>query len=82
MSKTMKLSGAESLAAAANVFFGQTQAPLVVKPYLEKMTRSEIMSLMTGGFATISGTMFAAYVLLKASRTNVSQEHQLILLGH
>lgn len=63
MSKTMKLSGAESLAAAANVFIGQTEAPLVVKPYLEKMTRSEIMALMSGGFATIAGTVLAAFIL-------------------
>lgn len=62
MSKTMRLSGAESLAAAANVFIGQTEAPLVVKPYLEKMTKSEILCLMTGGMATIAGGVFAAYV--------------------
>lgn len=62
MSKTMKLTGAESLAAAANVFIGQTEAPLVIKPYLERMSRSEIMCLMCGGFATIAGGVFAAYV--------------------
>ena len=62
MSKVMRLSGAESLAAAANIFIGQTEAPLVVKPYLEKMTKSEIMCLMTGGMATIAGGVFAAYV--------------------
>jgi CNT family concentrative nucleoside transporter len=62
MSKTMKLTGAESLAAAANVFIGQTEAPLVIKPYLERMSRSEIMCLMCGGFATIAGSVFAAYV--------------------
>lgn len=62
MKKTMKLSGAESLAAAANVFIGQTEAPLVVKPYLEKMTRSEILCLMTGGMATIAGGVFGAYM--------------------
>jgi len=62
MSKIMRLSGAESLAAAANVFIGQTEAPLIVKPYLEKMTKSEIMCLMTGGMATIAGGVFAAFV--------------------
>ena len=62
MSKTMRLSGAESLAAAANIFIGQTEAPLVVKPYLEDMTKSEILSLMVGGMATIAGGVFAAYV--------------------
>lgn len=64
MSKTMKLSGAESLAAAANVFIGQTEAPLVVKPYLENMSKSEIMCLMTGGMATIAGGVFGAYIAM------------------
>ena len=62
MNKTMKLSGPESLAAAANVFIGQTEAPLVVKPYLERMTRSEIMTIMVGGLATIAGSVFGVYV--------------------
>ncbi len=62
MSKTMKLTGAESLGAASNIFIGQTEAPLVIRPYLERMTRSEIMCLMTSGFATIAGSVFAAYV--------------------
>ncbi len=62
MSKTMQLTGAESLAAAANVFIGQTEAPLVVKPYLEGMSKSELLCLMTGGMATIAGGVFAAYV--------------------
>lgn len=62
MSKTMRLTGAESLAAAANVFIGQTEAPLVVKPYLSGMSKSEIMCLMTGGMATIAGGVFAAYL--------------------
>jgi len=62
MNKTMRLTGAESLAAAANVFIGQTEAPLVVKPYLERMSKSEINSLMTGGMATIAGGVFGAYM--------------------
>lgn len=62
MKRTMKLSGAESLSTAANIFIGQTEAPLVVKPYISKMTRSEIMCLMTGGMATIAGGVLAAYV--------------------
>ena len=62
MSKFMDLSGAESLAAAANVFIGQTEAPLIVKPYLENMTKSEIMCLMTGGMATIAGGVFALFI--------------------
>jgi CNT family concentrative nucleoside transporter len=62
MSRTMGLTGSESLAAAANVFIGQTEAPLVIKPYLEDMSRSEMLCLMTGGMATIAGGVFAAYV--------------------
>ncbi|MEY2949106.1 MAG: hypothetical protein RLZZ248_307 [Bacteroidota bacterium] len=62
MSRTMHLTGAESMAAAANIFIGQTEAPLVVKPFIEKMSKSEIMCLMTGGMATIAGSVFAAYV--------------------
>jgi len=62
MSRIMKLSGAESLAAAANVFVGQTEAPLVIKPYLSRMSESEIMALMTGGMATIAGGVMAAYI--------------------
>ncbi len=62
LSKTMRLSGAESLAAAANVFVGQTEAPLVVKPYIKSMTKSEILCLMTGGMATIAGGVFAAFI--------------------
>lgn len=62
MSKTMKLSGAESLAAAANIFIGQTEAPLVVKPYLDRMTKSEMLCLMVGGMATIAGGVLAAFI--------------------
>ncbi|MBT6235598.1 MAG: hypothetical protein HOI49_05870 [Bacteroidetes bacterium] len=62
LSKTMRLSGAESLAAAANIFVGQTEAPLVVKPYISKMSKSEILCLMTGGMATIAGGVFAAFI--------------------
>ena len=74
MSKTMRLSGAESLAAAANVFIGQTEAPLVVKPYLEKMTKSEIMCLMTGGFATIAGGVFGAYMAMLGGEDDASRQ--------
>ncbi len=69
MKKTMRLSGAESLAAAANVFIGQTEAPLVVKPYLEKMSKSEINCLMTGGMATIAGGVFGAYMAMLGGDT-------------
>lgn len=62
MKKFMRLSGAESLAAAGNVFLGQTESPLLVKPYLMGMTKSEIMCLMTGGMATIAGGVLASYI--------------------
>jgi CNT family concentrative nucleoside transporter len=62
MHSIMKVSGAESLACAANIFAGQTEAPLLIRPYLSKMTESELMTLMTGGFATIAGGVMAAYV--------------------
>jgi concentrative nucleoside transporter, CNT family len=62
MQRTMKTSGAESLAAAANIFVGQTEAPLVVRPYIDRMTRSELHALMVGGFATVAGGVMAAYV--------------------
>ncbi len=62
MQWTMRTSGAESLSAAANIFVGQTEAPLVVRPYLARMTASETMCLMTGGMATVAGGVLAAYV--------------------
>lgn len=62
MKHTLKLSGAESLAAAGNIFLGQTESPLLIKPYLDNMTKSEIMCLMTGGMATIAGGVLASYI--------------------
>lgn len=62
MAKTMRLSGAESMSAAGNVFLGQTEAPLLVKPFISKMTQSELLCLMTGGMATIAGSVLGAYV--------------------
>ncbi|MBN1827015.1 MAG: NupC/NupG family nucleoside CNT transporter [Candidatus Eisenbacteria bacterium] len=62
MRKTLRTSGAETLSAAANIFVGQTEAPLVIRPYVAKMTRSELMAVMTGGFATVAGGVLAAYV--------------------
>jgi CNT family concentrative nucleoside transporter len=62
MKRLMGLSGAESVAAAGNVFMGQTEAPLLVKPYLGKMTQSEILCLMAGGMATIAGGVLASYI--------------------
>ena len=57
-------SGAETLSASANIFVGQTEAPLLIKPYVSKMTNSELMVVMTGGFATVAGGVLAAYVSL------------------
>lgn len=68
MQKTMGISGAESLSTAANIFVGQTEAPLVIRPYLAKMTRSELMATMTGGMATVAGGVMAAYVGLLKDR--------------
>ena len=62
MQRTMGTSGAESLSAAANIFVGQTEAPMVVKPYIETMTLSELHAVMVGGFATVAGGVLAAYV--------------------
>ncbi len=62
MTTLMGVSGAESMAMAANVFVGQTEAPLVVKPYIAAMTRSELNAMMTGGFATIAGSVLAVYM--------------------
>lgn len=64
MNRTMGVSGAESLSNAANIFVGQTEAPLVVRPYLEKMTRSELMAVMVGGFSNTAGGVLGAYVLM------------------
>jgi CNT family concentrative nucleoside transporter len=60
----MGVSGAESLAAAANVFMGQTEAPIIIAPYIPKMTFSELMALMTGGMATVSGAILGGYIAL------------------
>ncbi len=61
MQRTLGTSGPETLAAAANIFVGHTEAPLVVKPYLEKLTTSELNALMVGGFATVTGSLIAGY---------------------
>lgn len=62
MQKTLGTSGAETLSASANIFLGQTEAPLVIKPYLPTMTTSELNAVMVGGFSTISGGVLAAFV--------------------
>ena len=62
MAKTMRLSGSESLSASANIFMGQTEAPLLVKPFISTMTSSELHCVMVGGMATLAGSVLAAYV--------------------
>ena len=80
MRKFMRLSGPECLAAAANVFVGQTEAPLLVKPYLKSMTRSELMALMTGGMATIAGSVLFIYVQIVGGPDPESQRQVAKLL--
>lgn len=75
MTRLMKVSGSESLATAANVFVGQTEAPLVVRPFIAGMTRSELFALMTGGMATIAGGVLAAYVLLLGGANPAEQAY-------
>lgn len=62
LSKALGISGAESLSIAGNIFLGQTEAPLLIKPYLEKMNKSEILLVMIGGMATVAGAVLAAYI--------------------
>ncbi len=64
MQKALGVSGSESLSVAANVFIGQTEAPLVVRPYIAKMTESELFTMMVGGMATIAGAVLAAYIAM------------------
>ncbi|MEK9957529.1 MAG: Na+ dependent nucleoside transporter N-terminal domain-containing protein, partial [Flavobacteriaceae bacterium] len=62
LTKLLKISGAESLSVAGNIFLGQTEAPLLIKAYLEKMNRSEIFLVMVGGMATVAGSVLGAYI--------------------
>lgn len=73
MSKTMRLSGAESLSAAGNIFVGQTESPLLIKPYLKSMTKSEMLCIMIGGMATIAGGVFVAYIQMLGGSDPVEQ---------
>ena len=63
MQKTMGTSGSETLSVSANIFVGQTEAPLIVRPFIQQMTKSELMAIMTGGFATVAGGVLAIYVM-------------------
>ena len=71
MARIMGTSGAESLSAAANVFLGVTEAPIIVRPYIAGMTQSELLALMIGGLATIAGTVMAIYISLGADPVGV-----------
>ncbi len=71
MMKIMGTSGAETLSSAANVFMGQTEAPLIVRPYVKRMTESELLALMAGGMATVSGAMIVLYATYGADTTAV-----------
>jgi CNT family concentrative nucleoside transporter len=62
--RLMRVSGAEAFSAAANIFVGQTEAPFVIKPFLPRMTSSEVFCVMTGGFATVAGGVMAAYIFM------------------
>ena len=66
--RLMRTSGAESLSAAANIFVGHTEAPLLIRPYMKSLTRSELMAVMTGGFVTIAGGVMVVYVGILAPR--------------
>ncbi|TVR13845.1 MAG: NupC/NupG family nucleoside CNT transporter [Balneolaceae bacterium] len=72
MQKVMGTSGAESLSVVANIFVGQTESPLVIKPYIDKMTKSELLTVMTGGMATIAGGVMAAYVQMLGNSYSIA----------
>ncbi len=73
MQKILRISGSESLSVAANVFIGQTEAPLVVRPYIAKMTESELFTMMVGGMATIAGAVLAAYIAMLGGTDEVQR---------
>lgn len=75
MKRLMGLSGAESVSAAGNIFLGQTEAPLLVRPYLSRMTKSEILCLMAGGMATIAGGVLASYIVYLGGDDEVSKAY-------
>ena len=87
MAKVMGTSGAESLSCTANIFVGQTEAPLMIKPFLKGMTKSELLTIMTGGMATIAGGVMAAYIQILGQSMSESlgvslHEAQLIFATH
>ncbi|MDI6401653.1 nucleoside transporter C-terminal domain-containing protein [Balneolaceae bacterium ANBcel3] len=74
MRKLLGTSGAETLSVTANIFIGQTESPLLIKPYIEKMTRSELLTVMVGGMATIAGGVMAAYIQMLGDAYAVANE--------
>jgi len=72
MQKTMKTSGGETLSVSANIFVGQTEAPLMIRPFISKMTQSELMTVMVGGFATVAGGVMAIYVQMLSHVPNIA----------
>jgi len=78
MAKTLGTSGAESLSCSANIFVGQTEAPLMIKPFLNKMTKSEILTVMIGGMATIAGGVMAAYIQILGTAYSIKHGIPLI----
>lgn len=78
MAKLLGTSGAESLSTAANIFVGQTEAPLMIRPYLKDMTRSEILTIMVGGMATIAGGVMAAYIQILGTAYSIKHGVPLI----
>ncbi|MFU8811684.1 MAG: NupC/NupG family nucleoside CNT transporter [Balneolaceae bacterium] len=74
MQKLMGASGAESLSVTANIFVGQTESPLLIKPFIEKMTRSELLTVMSGGMATIAGGIMAAYIMILGDAYAIANE--------
>lgn len=78
MARIMGTSGAESLSCTANIFVGQTEAPLMIKPFIKGMTQSEILTIMIGGMATIAGGVMAAYIQMLGSAYSISHNIPLI----
>ncbi len=72
MQNTLKTSGSETLSVSANIFVGQTEAPLMVRPFVADMTKSELMAIMTGGFATVAGGVMAIYVKMLSDIPNIA----------
>lgn len=79
MRRSLRISGAEALCAAANMFLGQTEAPLTIRPYIAPMTASELMAVMVGGFATVSGSAMAAYLIILSK---VDAVHAVLFAKH